>query len=383
MNGQPFDDYNLTVNCIQGLIFSRNVTLTMRTGNVSVLVQTDKAIYKPSDTVRFRVLILNENLKPLEETTKANTEIYITDGAQNRVKQFRDLVFIKGVFEGNLSLSDSPILGSWHVNVQIFDKKETEKMFEVAEYTLPTFHFRLDVNPHVNYGEQKISTTVVAKHTFGKMAKGNVTVTAEVESKMVSKSMEVIGEKLFEFHIENDLGIIENDHDRTIRLYATFIEEISGKVQNASASVQVHVLPYRLTIKKKLKKFKPGLPFTVEAIVQYYGKNFPVTDNTSPVKFTVEYRERRVCNRTKHTKGSGKNLSDVSFQRICFEGKFKRIFEVHPSNGISRVDISVPDNIFFLNITAEYLQTKKSEFEIQRAPSEDNHYISIASKTEM
>jgi len=39
-------------------------------------MQTDKAIYKPSDTINFRVLALDSNLKP--SLIKNKVQVYIT-----------------------------------------------------------------------------------------------------------------------------------------------------------------------------------------------------------------------------------------------------------------------------------------------------------------
>lgn len=380
MKDQPFDDYKLSVNCIRGLNFYQTVTLSMNTRNVSVIVQTEKAIYKPSDTVQFRVLVLDENLKPLDDI---KAQVYITDCAQNRIEQFDEIGFIKGVFQGDLKLSDSPRLGNWSIIALVNDKKEAEKVFEVAEYTLPTFEVHLDVNPHANFDEQKISATVVAQHTFGEAAKGNVTVTAQVERNKVSKSMEVNGQKSVEFHIENDLGIKGKDHDVTIELFATFKEELTNKVQNVAASVEVHGVPYKIKMKKPNKKFKPGLPFPVEAIVQLYDKNMPITDKMNPVVFTATFTEEKICDYVKHTTGSGRDISGVRFVERCEGGSsFNTTFEVYPSNGISKIDILIPDNIDHLNVTVKYLQAEESAIPIARASSEENHFITITSLTE-
>lgn len=381
MKDQPFDDYNLTVSCIKGLNFNQTVTLTMYTDNVSVIVQTEKAIYKPSDTVKFRVLLLDENLKPLAE---AKLQVYITDGVGNRVEQFDEIDLTNnGVFEGDFKLADAAILGNWNINVLVNERKEVEKIFEVAEYTLPTFEVRLDVEPHANYDDKKMKATVVAKHTFGKAAKGNVTVTAEVERTKVSKSMEVNGKSSIEFHIQEDLGIGGKDHDVTIKLFASFKEQITSKVQNATANVEVHVIPYKITMKKKSKKFKPGLPFAVEAIVQYYHKNVPVTDTVNAVKFIASFCEEKVCDYVKHVKGSGRHMDDVTFEYVCVGGSsFNREFEVYPVNGIAKIDIPIPDNIARLNVTTKYQQAENSAIDILRASSEENHFITITSITE-
>ena len=261
----------------------------------SVFIQTDKSIYKPADKVQFRVLLLDADTRPYNAS---KVKIFITDGGDNRVKQFDDPKFIKGVHQNELQLSDLPIMGKWKIHVKVNGKKDEKKEFEVAEYVLPKFEFTIDANPDANYKDGKIRATVKAKYTFGKTAKGNATITASREAptwsyygnspKEVSKTVDIDGKKIVEFDIEKDLGIKDKHREYTVNLCATFTEELSGKEQNATAKVQIHVTPHKMEFKKSGETFKPGLPYKVTAILKYHDKNAPVTDTQNPVKFTIK-----------------------------------------------------------------------------------------------
>lgn len=78
----PLDDikyhknYRFYAEGVMGLSFKENLTLRTETKNVSFLIQTDKAIYKPADIIKFRVLVLNSKLTPA--LLNANTlNVYI------------------------------------------------------------------------------------------------------------------------------------------------------------------------------------------------------------------------------------------------------------------------------------------------------------------
>lgn len=63
----PIDrDYKLKVKGILGIIGEREVRLDLLTKNHAILVQTDKAIYKPKDCIKFRILVLDPELRPAE-----------------------------------------------------------------------------------------------------------------------------------------------------------------------------------------------------------------------------------------------------------------------------------------------------------------------------
>lgn len=63
----PIDkDYKLKVKGISGLFIEREVKLGLLTKNQAILIQTDKAIYKPKDCIKFRILVLDPELRPAE-----------------------------------------------------------------------------------------------------------------------------------------------------------------------------------------------------------------------------------------------------------------------------------------------------------------------------
>jgi Macroglobulin domain MG3/MG2 domain len=310
LKDQPEGSFVLKVKSLTGDKFEALQKLHTNSKKFSTFVQTDKSVYKPADNVQFRVFVLDAETKPID-TSKV--EIYITDGADNRVKQYDNPKFHKGVFQGELQLSDLPVMGTWHINVKVNGADETKKSFDVAEYVLPKFEVTIDANPDANYKEGKIRATVKAKYTFGKVAKGNATVTAQLDrgyyywrgheeqEKKVSKSVDVDGKKIVEFDIE-ELGIESKGWEQTVKLVATFTEGLSGKEANATTKVTIHETPHKIQLSKSNDKFKPGLPYKITASVRYHDKNAPVTDTQNPIKINVTYYYDiiRMCKRRKY-----------------------------------------------------------------------------------
>lgn len=344
----------------------------------SIFIQTDKSIYKPSDNIQFRVIAVNADTLPLDPE---NAEIYITDGAENRVKQFEKIHFKKGVYQNELQLSDLPVMGTWKIHVKL-DENSVEKSFDVAEYVLPKFEVMIDANPDANFKDGFIRATVKAKYTFGKIAKGNATVTAEVESwnwwrqdnnnKKVSKSVEVDGKKFVEFDIEKDLEIIEKSYEKTVTLTTTFTDELSGKEANATTKVKIHTTRYKIDLTKSNDKFKPGLPYKVSALVRAHDQNMPVTDRHNPLKFTVTYFydvmrkcKRRPWHYYHHRRPVALDLSDdlattsetpeTTTEKIeeydCREEKsIEEVKEFFLKKGQAEIDIVMPSNTTHLNV---------------------------------
>lgn len=68
--------YRLNAEGLSGIDFRNERPLSFVAKNASIFVQSDKAIYKPGDLVRFRILILDHNLKPVPSQEAIN--IFIT-----------------------------------------------------------------------------------------------------------------------------------------------------------------------------------------------------------------------------------------------------------------------------------------------------------------
>jgi len=118
-------NYNLTAAGIEGVVFENSTRLNYADNKPSVFIQTDKATYKPGDLVQYRVLALDENTRPA--VIDKPITIAINDGAQNRIKQLTDVKLTKGVYAGELQLSEQPMLGTWNIAVSIADDSSETK----------------------------------------------------------------------------------------------------------------------------------------------------------------------------------------------------------------------------------------------------------------
>lgn len=123
------------------------------------MVQTDKAIYKPSDLIHYRVLLMDANLKPVNNYGRVH--ITIRDNGDNIIRDYRDVKLTSGVYSNDLKLSDYPKFGEWSVEVEVMDEVY-KRTFEVVEYILPKFVVDIDTDKHVIYKDGKIRATVKA-----------------------------------------------------------------------------------------------------------------------------------------------------------------------------------------------------------------------------
>ena len=330
----------------------------------AVFVQTDKSVYKPSDNIKFRVMVLDAETRPFNFE---KIDIYITDGGDNRIKQYEDVDknFIKGVYQNELQLSDLPVMGLWSIHVKVNGEQDIVKTFDVEEYVLPKFEVSIDTAPNVPFKDGIIKAKVNAKYTFGKIAKGNATVTAEVESpyrnfryrtieptRKVSKTVEVDGKKTVEFDITSELNIRDHRNEHTVILTASFKDELSGKEAKATAKVKIHSASIKMELKKNTEKFKPGLPFAVTAILSSHDKSMPIIDSENPVRFTVTsyYDVLRRIKPIHHENICGRRVYPGEDYE-CWEENFRENeYKVKLHNGIAKIDIDVPKETTYFSV---------------------------------
>ncbi|XP_021920080.1 CD109 antigen-like isoform X2 [Zootermopsis nevadensis] len=283
--------YNLTARGINGLEFTNTTRLDYVHKSHSVFIQTDKAVYKPGHKVQFRAIVLDAHLKP---SVTGAMDVYITDGKGNRVKQWSRALTTKGVFSGELQLSQSPVLGDWNITVVVMDQY-FYKTFQVAEYVLPKFEVRIDAPAHATFKDSHLAATVHAKYTYGKAVKGEATVTIyptyysgllqPIFQNPVRKVVPIDGKVNVEFDIAKDLKL-GDDYERSIQIDVAVEEALTGRRQNTTFEVMVHKYKYKMELIKTSEYFKPGLKYTAFVKLTYHDGS-PVQDMNNPV--TVRY----------------------------------------------------------------------------------------------
>ena len=127
--------YTLTAKGNSPIVFDQTAQLTYVHKSYSVFIQTDKAVYRPGNTVQFRAVVLSPQLKP---SVTGGIDVRMTDGAGNLVRNWNREFTTKGVWAGSLDIADKPVLGNWNISVDVNGQVFT-KTFLVAEYVLPKF----------------------------------------------------------------------------------------------------------------------------------------------------------------------------------------------------------------------------------------------------
>jgi hypothetical protein len=107
-----------------------------------VIIHFDKGMYKPGDTVLFRVLAVNRDTS---QPVRQDVRINIYDGNNNRVYRENVKTSEFGIVSGRFTLADEVNSGIYRFAAEI-GGIETQKTFEVSPYILPRFEVNISTD---------------------------------------------------------------------------------------------------------------------------------------------------------------------------------------------------------------------------------------------
>jgi CD109 antigen len=110
------------------------------------------------ELVQFRVIYLDRSLRP---KAPGAVDIIVKDSQQNIIKQWKNTVIQRGIFSGDIQLSEQPNLGEWSVEVSAKNQKEKQQ-FTIAEYVLPKFNVDINLPTFGTFNSSKIVARVRA-----------------------------------------------------------------------------------------------------------------------------------------------------------------------------------------------------------------------------
>jgi CD109 antigen len=355
-------NYNIRVIGQTGIKFNETAKVYFINKQSSILIQTDKAMYKPGDRIQFRVLVVDIETKPVNLNNEP-IQAYIQDPRGNKIKQWENIKMENGVFKGDLKLSKEPILGMWllHFSVGSDNNKQMHsKVWEVAEYVLPKFEV-ISSQPVVNtYKSGKLIFGVEAKYTYGKPVKGTLTVAIYNQEYSTWTSWGSTGPRPEQYNykiipidgkavVELDLKELKIDTSTTYTRYQYFelivMEELTGISEKNSISVPITVQDFQISHISDELNFKPGLTFSFYVkVTRPDGK--PIIDKQNPINVAYGF--------------DNSQKTDLSFTL--------------DDQGMVFVSFTAPLSAQSLEISIKYRDSSYT-FNMLRAISESNNHI--------
>ncbi|KAJ7427571.1 alpha-2-macroglobulin-like protein 1 [Pitangus sulphuratus] len=125
------------------------------------IIQTDKPIYQPGQTVKFRIVTLDEEFVALNDSDPKN----------NQIEQWLNVVPQDGIADLSFQLSDEPLLGTYVINVT---SVKAYGSFSVKEYVLPKFEVIFEAPNQIYALDTTFPLRICGRYAHGKSIQGIV-----------------------------------------------------------------------------------------------------------------------------------------------------------------------------------------------------------------
>ncbi|XP_053479917.1 alpha-2-macroglobulin-like protein 1 [Ictalurus furcatus] len=134
-------------------------------------IETDKPVYKPGQTVKFRIVSLDTNFLTYDQTFPT---IEVQDPNSNRIGQWLNVSTRSGLVDLSYPINSEAIKGVYVITVWDKKNKKLSQTFQVKDYVLPTFEVTVLLPPIITILDTNTTLKVCAKYTYGKPVTGTV-----------------------------------------------------------------------------------------------------------------------------------------------------------------------------------------------------------------
>ncbi|KAM6368588.1 alpha-2-macroglobulin-like protein 1 [Pluvialis apricaria] len=253
---------------IQGdsLDVSEKKKVMLRALEPGIFIQTDKAVYKPGQQVKFRIVSLDKDFTP---SNKKLPLVILKDPSRNRIAQWQEVSPRQGIVDLSLPLAAEPALGTYVIEVE--GKRHS---FSVEEYVLPKFEVTIDLPAVVLEKDKKIPVEICGRYTYGKPVQGKVQASLCQRKRFLyglygdpPSCMDVSGqtEKNGCFSTEfllTDFNQTGSMFQKQFQVQASLVEDGTGLEQKNTKSCEILPEIFTVTFENTDDFYKPGIPYT-------------------------------------------------------------------------------------------------------------------------
>ncbi|XP_037809421.1 CD109 antigen-like [Lucilia sericata] len=280
-------NYKLIAEGLSGLIFKNESRLNAYPDyGPKIYIQTDKAIYKPQDLVKFRIVILDEHTRPLN--TEEPIDVDILDKDANRVKLFKNISLTNGVYTGQFQLSKYPVLGRWKIKAVLGGSYaySHDKNIKILDYTLPKFSIYIKTPSYIVLEDGYVKVMIFGKYTFDKHVEGNATIELWNEyTGDLLQTQHVYIESLgfVEFNFKNKVSV---EKAYSLMVKAKLTDKYTNRTVEEHQRIELKRQRYNLVIPYNEIEFENNKPYRLKVYVKRW-TGAAVLDHKTPI--TMEH----------------------------------------------------------------------------------------------
>ncbi|XP_010153687.1 PREDICTED: ovostatin-like, partial [Eurypyga helias] len=248
-----------------------------------VIVQTDKPIYKPGQSVMFRVVALDFSFKPVQEMYPLIT---IQDPRGNRIFQWQNVTSEMNIIQIEFPLTEEPILGHYRIIVAKKSRDKISRSFLVEEYVLPKFDVTVNAPESLTVLDSEFTVKVCGVYTYGQPVEGKVqlSVCRDFDSYGKCKKSPVCQSFIKDLETEgcvsqifrsNIFELNRSGYLRNLDVKAIVTEKGTGLQFTATQSIAITRVMSNIEFENMDRHYRRGIP--------YFGQIKLVDKDNSPI----------------------------------------------------------------------------------------------------
>ncbi|XP_030237122.1 alpha-2-macroglobulin-like protein 1 isoform X3 [Gadus morhua] len=137
------------------------------------LIVTDKPLYKPGQTVQFRIVSMDAGFIPFNELYKT---VELQDPNRNRIAQWLDRAAVSGILDLSHPMSPEAAQGPYTITAWTEKGESTSRSFDILEYVLPKYAVNIRLPNVINILQQEVPIQICGRYTYGKPVLGTIKV---------------------------------------------------------------------------------------------------------------------------------------------------------------------------------------------------------------
>ncbi|XP_042270737.1 alpha-2-macroglobulin-like protein 1 isoform X1 [Thunnus maccoyii] len=161
---------NVTIQGESGLM-SKKTKILIEPPAFIHIIQTDKPVYKPGQTVQFRIVSMDANFIPVDRVYKV---VELQDPSSNRIAQWLDKSVVGGILDLSHPMIPEAVQGSYMITATTDKGEQISHSFDIKEYVLPKYEVKVHLPSVITILDQEATVKICGKYTYGKPVVGSV-----------------------------------------------------------------------------------------------------------------------------------------------------------------------------------------------------------------
>ncbi|KAM9359083.1 alpha-2-macroglobulin-like protein 1 isoform 2-T2 [Symphorus nematophorus] len=264
------------------------------------IIQTDKPIYKPGQTVQFRIVSMDANFIPVARVYKL---VELQDPNTNRIAQWLNKAIDRGILDLSHPMIPEAAQGTYTITASTDNGEKVSHTFDIKEYVLPKYEVKVGLPSVITILDREATLQICGKYTYGKPVIGSVKAEMcrhAVRFYWYSSSQERDICKTYELTTDKsgcasqtvrltEFALNKNMYDDSFVVSAEMEEFGTGVILKGSgrASFSSHIRT--VTFEDAPVTYKPGIPF--EGKVKVVGPDNRPVANEAVYLFATDSQE--------------------------------------------------------------------------------------------